>query len=909
MVSPATLYRVAATSTPPADSHRARQPSTPGMDTLADLASMQHHQQTARENAGGLRSTEIPSSVMPMANFQSMTRPQGPLRGSLDLTLTDSPIQAPTPRKYSTASMSEADLETVSQLVENIASNPFAYDSHVQLIKLLHQGLMSHVDHEMSNPPKRDGDPHSYDLLPDLQNAREAMSSRFALGEELWLDWLHDQQLLAGTLEERIGVLESYQKAVEEESGSTKLWLLYGDWMLRLYKNANPQDSRLSNIADPPTEDANWSEDDRMVAREACTWEQVLEVWKQGADDTAWRINDSHLLWDRYTELLLQELAASPSREGVLDIKSHFTNRLQTPHATWDQTFQAFSSFISTYDNAAYEGIMMQVSQQAASAKEKYSTREVHEVTVQRAAECQDKDAEWRAYINYIDWEFGQSRKKNLFNFELVNALYERATLRFPTDCEMWEGFAIFLNDEIISHSRTGISALPVLDRATRHCPWSGTLWSLYLLIAERDGRSFPEMEQIKHKATSTGTLDAGGMEEMLKVHTAWCGFLRRRAFLPTSTDEDQDVAEVGIRSAVEDMENLGRAKYGKEYQGDPSFRLERIYIKYLTQCRNWQGARDVWTSLVPKKGDSYEFWFRYYLWEMSTWTKLAFMEKERSGMDSIKPGEATQVLRQALKRPKLDWPEKVLEIFRFHCEDHEDAEELQSSVVFIWKTKRALSKRREKEAAESYKETQLQAAQQPQMQQDFSLESATAHQSTKRKRDDEIEIPGGGGNKRYRQQDVDVEMQTSEQALAQRSGVKRDRENRTVVVKNLPSQASETRVRQYFRDVSLRPCRPGSSALTHLQCGTINSLKIVPDRNGDSASATIEFDSKEDVLTAQTKDMRSFDGRDIQVEVGSGTTLYVTNYPPTADEAWLRKRFEKVSYSIQNPISNTKAF
>lgn len=185
-----------------------------------------------------------------------------------------------------------------------------------------------------------------------------------------------------------------------------------------------------------------------------------------------------------------------------------------------------------------------------------------------------------------------------MFSFELVNALYERVTLRFPIDANLWEGYAVFLNDEIISNSRSDISALPVLDRATRHCPWSGSLWSLYLLIAERDKRSFPEMEQIKHKATSTGTLDAGGMEEMLKVHTAWCGFLRRRAFLPDSTDEDLDVAEVGIRSAVEDMQNLGRMKYGKEYQGGRCFRSVHCPIekplqqwKHVVTDPRWQNS------------------------------------------------------------------------------------------------------------------------------------------------------------------------------------------------------------------------------------------------------------------------------------------------------------------------------
>lgn len=69
-----------------------------------------------------------------------------------------------------------------------------------------------------------------------------------------------------------------------------------------------------------------------------------------------------------------------------------------------------------------------------------------------------------------------------------------------------------------------------------------------------------------------------------------------------------------------------------------------------------------------------------------------------------------------------------------------------------------------------------------------------------------------------------------------------------------------------------------------------------MPDSNGESATATIEFESKEDLLSAQTKDMKSFDGRDIQVQVGSGTTLYVTNYPPASDETWIRQQFEKVS-------------
>ena len=61
------------------------------------------------------------------------------------------------------------------------------------------------------------------------------------------------------------------------------------------------------------------------------------------------------------------------------------------------------------------------------------------------------------------------------------------------------------------------------------------------------------------------------------------------------------------------------------------------------------------------------------------------------------------------------------------------------------------------------------------------------------------------------------------------------------------------------------------------------------------SATATIEFDNKDDVLTAKTKDLKSFDGREIRVESGAGSTLYVTNYPPKADKEYMHDLFGKV--------------
>ena len=805
--SPASHLRAYNLSTSPVDNSRTtKQPSTPGMDTLAELASMQHHQQTTRVNAGGLRSADIyesqPSSATILPNLHGKPKRRSSGQGSADLFSHDAEVRAPSQPHCPADSLSEAEYKSFVQLVDYLAKNPFAYNSHVQLIMLLHEGFISYMRRHAST--SEDMAPHNYGLLEDLRNARETMNSMFALGEELWVDWIQDQKLLAQSLDDCITVIESCRKSVDEEPGSTSLWLLYAEWMLNLYQIANPLDPRIQSVEGSTSKFPRWSEEDLTVAREVCGWQQLMEVWAQGAQETKWRMNDSYQIWDRYTEILLQDLANTPTAERKTALNSHFLDRLQIPHASWDQTFQLYSNFISQYFSATYEETMVEANQKGYSAKNWYNLRESMETNLQKARGANEKDAEWRIFIDYIEWEISQSRKRHEFHFELAHALYQRATLRFPSDTNLWEGFIMFLNDQVITHAQRDIPLLPLLNRATSHCPWSGTLWSQYLLVAERDRRPFPDMIHIKHKATSTGLLDAGEMSEILAVHVAWCGFLRRRAFDQDSTEEDMDVAEVGILSAIEDMNTLGRMKYGEEFKGDPENRLERIYIRYLTQCHNWRSARDTWKGLISKQGDNCDFWLRYYLWEMGAWGKEVLTDSGGQASQVSRPTEATQVLRQALKRPSLDWPERILAIFQHHCECNEDVEELQSAFLHIWKTKGLLRKRREKEATEAVEAAQTQAPQQYLSAQHLSYSEGLEDKASvgKRKRENTDESTESSFHKKIRPDAADQIAANGESLSINSIHPKRDRENSTVIVKNLPSGTTEVQVRQLFRDV-----------------------------------------------------------------------------------------------------------
>jgi RNA recognition motif-containing protein len=867
------------------------------MDTLADLASMQHHQpppppqqqqqqqkqqhqqpqqpqkhqhaqhsqRTARQNAPNmLRNAEFhqsqlsPSTIHPHVNQINHNTPTP--RTSFDLAMAEGPRETAQRNYVQTSLEPEAQL-LATELFNKIQENPHTYDAHVQFIGLLHAGFVNHV--YPPNNPDIHGDPRRYDLLKDLRTAREEMDKLFAMGEDLWAEWIQDESMLAHTVMERTSVMELCQRSVEEEFGCTKLWHIYGEWVLYLYNATTGEHGA-----------GQWTEEDRMIGREVFTWQTVLDVWQRAAEATQWRINNSHLVWDRFLELLTQDLSRGASQEKINHLRGLYEVRLQTPHATWDQTFQSFSSFISSYFESSYEEIMSETVAQASAAKNFYAAREEFEHRLAKAQDSGDKSVEWNLYREYIDWELCRNRRRREFHFELVNAVYQRAVLRFPTDVSLWEDYVMFLIGESM-HGHASTTTISTLDRATRHCPWSGNLWSQYLLSSEREGQSFSKISGIKHRATSTGLLDAGGMEEVLKVHTTWCSYLRRRAFLSDATDEDLDVAEVGIRSAIESVQELGEKKYGRSYQGDPHFRLERIYIRYLSESGSWDSARETFKGLVPRRGDSYEFWLTYYNWELVCWSK--FVQGEAT-VDAARrtpnPSFATAVLKQAIKREDLDWPEKLVQTYIAHCEDYEDADELQLAVIETRKAVRAVTARREREAREA---AAAQQQQQEQQQQQWEAAAEAASTSEKRKREDEKDANGQPTSKKVRAEEV-----AQEQEVVETQPPVRDREHATVVVKNLPRETTEHNVRQFFRHI-----------------GTINGVKMLPGQDGNSEVAVIEFETKDEALAALTRDQKTFNENTIEVTLESESTLWVTNFPPTADEEYIRNLFSKYGHIV----------
>ncbi|PCG98944.1 RNA-processing protein, HAT helix [Penicillium occitanis (nom. inval.)] len=850
--------------TPPGNSNNQGNSAGKGngsMTALAEAAALQGQSQPQSQNhsSHNQKGNQSVYSNMSISPIYPNPKP---------VKLVQNPPRAPEPREFVKRNFSQSSLppeaqQQANQLSSHIQANPHSYESHVQFIQLLHTGFVNHV--YPPHDPDAHGDPRAYDLLKDLRSAREDMDKLFAMGEDLWVEWIQDETMVAQTVDERIAVMELCRRAVEEEYGSTKLWTMFGEWMLYLYNSANGQAGQ-----------NQWSEEDRLVGREVFSWPSVFEIWQRAADATRWRIHDSHLVWSKFLELCIQDFSHAQTNEKATQVRNTFESRLQTPHAAWDETFQIFSGFVSQYFNANYEEIMSNTVARASDAKAKYAARQDFEHKVQRALESKDRNLEWAVYSEYIEWELLQDPRKNMYSPHLINALYQRALLRFPTDVPMWEDCVMFLIQPPVPVPRNEIApVLPTIERATRHCPWSGSLWSQCLLVAEREGLSFDQIVELKHRATSTGLLDAGGLEEVIKVHSMWCSYLRRRAFLPDAIDEDLDVAEVGIRSAIERVQELGENKYGKSYQGDPYFRLERIYTRYLSESGSWDSAREYYKGLIATRGNSYEFWLDYYNWEIMSWR--TFVEPAMTPEAARRtpgPSYATGVLKQAIRRPDLDWPEKIMTKYIAHCEDYEDADELQEALVETQKAMKAVARRRQKEALERAAAQQSAAAQAAAAEL-MDTEGGAVAAAPKRKREEDSLETTEAPHKKARPETISKDHKEPTE-------LKRDREHSTVMIKRMPSDVTESQIRQFFRD-----------------CGPIVDIKFLPSEH-DFATAAVEFETPEDAAAALTRDQKRIDGQTVDVEMGSGSTVYVTNFPPTADEAFIRSLFSEAGEIVE---------
>ncbi|KFA47174.1 hypothetical protein S40293_06712 [Stachybotrys chartarum IBT 40293] len=710
------------------------------------------------------------------------------------------------------------------------------------------------------------------------------------VGEESWLAYLEETARSAFDLEQRVNAVEVHKRAVGAEPGSMRVWLAYCNYFWSLWDACQ-------------STDAGWSEEDRTMGRELFSFGVALDLWQQAYEAIKYRLDDSHVLWDRWISLELELLGKTRTPEGVKRITHLYRNRLLTPHLTWADTSEAFSTFLSNNNQSVWEEEMKNVTARAQETKRLIAARESFEIKLKQALRAGDSDAHKSIFKDYLEWEMLQSRRNNdnpEIAVDLCCGLYSRAlTGVFATDEDTWHEYLVFLSS---SHTESDApeNLLDGIRRAVQHCPWSGRLWNRYILCAEEARLPFSEIESIKHAATSEDQLYKDGMESMIEMYMAWCGFLKRTAMDGTATDEAVDLADVGLPAALEDVGIVGKRLYGKNYQGDPKFRLERIYIQYLTEKKNAiDVARALWNKLagVAVHADSYDFWFRYYMWEMLIFSSAQPDNRSptpSSGANGFRvPTLATAVLGRATARRTVDWPEKIFEVYLQHCNDYELPSSVRKATDAVHKAEKGVRKRRareEQQKAAAYSE--YYAAQQAEPTAEAPISTLNESPSgPKRKRDAAADSDDDEAKLSKKQKSTEAASEVVQPTTGQQPP-KRDREHTTVLVENLPAGVEQKKLRQYFKDYG------------HIK----NITALVREADGKSSTALVEFSSPEEAQSALLRDKKFFGESQLSVQPGTDLTVYVANFPPTAGEDYLRNLFQDCGEILSLRLPSLKA-
>ncbi|KAG8417486.1 Splicing factor [Metarhizium acridum] len=698
------------------------------------------------------------------------------------------------------------------------------------------------------------------------------------VGEDAWLAYIQETTRTASDLEQRVNVVELYKRAVGDEPGSMRLWLAYCTYFWHLWESSN-------------SNDAGWSEEEQMLGREVFSFGAALDLWQQGYEAIKYRLSDSHELWDLWISFEKEQFVKSKTPEGLRRITHLYRQRLATPHLNWEETAQKFSGFLSEYNQSEWEKSMQEITANAQATKKAIQARDPFEFQLKQAHRNGDVEAQKAKLREYLDWEVrGTKRRQDgaEINRNICAGLFDRAlTGLFATDEDAWHDYIVFLSSSTSDFQSAADHLLDASRRSVLHCPWSGRLWSRYILCAEEANLAFADIESIKHTATSNNQLYKNGMESMIEMYGAWCAFLKRTALEPAASDEAADVAEVGLRAAIEDVEVTGKRLYGKEFQGDPKYRLERLYIQYLTEKKGAiEEARVQWKKLEHRSvhADSYDFWFNYYIWEMLAFSKQNHGEDVSPHGGLHVPTIATAVLYSAATRKTIDWPERVLEMYQQHCNNYELPTSVRQADDFVNKTQKILAYRRKKQEEQqaaqyaAYYESQAQAQTQAQGEgfeaNEQSVSTADASSSPsgpKRKRESLTDLKDDAENASKRQRNGDEISEIDGQTP------KRDREHSTIIVTHLPADATQTAVRKYFKPY-----------------GHINNLTaFIKEEDGQSTTALIEFGSAEEAQSALLRDAKYFGESQITVQPGHDLTVYVANFPPAADDQFIRDLFK----------------
>ncbi|KAH9985865.1 hypothetical protein BJV77DRAFT_1031067 [Russula vinacea] len=660
-----------------------------------------------------------------------------------------------------------------------------------------------------------------------VREARDTLTAYYACGDDVWLPLIEDKKSAAD--------LEHIQRAEDDYLCTHLLHPLlrqHIDFLIDRHSHFSSLDAIPSC---------------QTTILHEWTREALRAVVAQGVN----HITQGHLLWDALRDWELENLSTvlpDDRSAAVVAVEDMYLERLQQCHSTNEDTFQSYSSFTTNYKAPqAYETLLVNASKIRGKLKK---------------PALEQSGNSLYAYQNYVTYELRAKRPDlNILSNIHERAIAEAAKRRASGEASAEEALRLWWASYVDSMRRNDAPSeqqLSLFQRSIRSVPGSGEQWAKYIRFLEvntelvEEGKGEP-ISVVYDKAFAT-KLFQKDVEGLVSLFLARAGFepLRTSSLLILVSADEPAVAQplLGPQdrlSALLNILNNGIKTIRSAVKGgDPRFRLESFLFTLLNELGQSGDATKVWADAGKHHKTAYIPWLEY----------TGTLERQ---------GDHEEARRLSTRLAEMLW-----EAWLAFEHSHGSAEEIQAALDVVERVRTQVEARRAKEAEQAgYQAMQVTAEQAPRV-------PTTGPTDVKQ----EIETPmdidpetkdAGNGVKRKAEEEPSEESKKAR--VEQPQTLKRDRENCTVFISELPSETTDDELARLFKD-----------------CGAIREVKITQLPN--VLVATVEFVARDSVPAALTKDKKRVHDHEINVHLAWQSTLYVTNFPESADDLGIRKLF-----------------
>ncbi|KAF8073869.1 hypothetical protein FPV67DRAFT_1479613 [Lyophyllum atratum] len=728
--------------------------------------------------------------------------------------------------------MDEAQsLEALGKVLNDLSERPYDINLHIQHIRLA-QSLEGMEAQAKS----------AMEMLPDF----------LAAGDEVW-SLLIEEKENSVDLQTAEGVEELLALYSRAEADYLSIPILQKHLQFILdryeeYSGDEPKPSELGILFSVP-----W------------TRAAITEVVNKGIG----HLTKSHLLWDLQRDWELQQLesATGSEKSSLADaIQLFFLARLRQPHTDSEETLQYYSTFTTNHrPPGQYEPLLVAASKIRAQAVKAFERREPLEAALLQSSFSLE------AYARYLASE-RRARNPDLL---VMSTVYERAIAeadkrRFngePGAEEALRMFWVGYCDSLRLNQAGEDEQMAVLKRAVRSIPGSGEVWARYIRYLERTEESREGgdgVADVFNQAFSTQMLQSD-IEQIIPVILARAGYEKRRI---EANPDDEDILPTLIAILENGIEMVRQASK----TGDAKLRLEKYLAAIYDMATLQDSAITVWDTASKFLKTSYLAWISY----TDTLIKYQQYDKARKIFSDIHV-------------KNIDWPEAIWEAWIAFEHLHGSVEELDTCLDKVEKAQYQVNSRRAKDAEKASFEA---------MQVIMEAQASTVPVAETPVPDVDVpmdvDVPRVRGTKREAEEEPAGEHKKP-RIEQNPPPLKRDRENSTVFVADLPQGVTKEELVELFKD-----------------CGKVREVKITQLPN--MVVATVEFFERDSIPAALTKDKKRIRDHEITVHLAWKSTLYVTNFPETTDDAVIRDIFGKYGtiFDVRWPskkFKNTRRF